>query len=308
MQRRKSPPRQRGGLLSTMARFAFDAIGTSWEIDTAREIAPLVQRAIIERIEQYDAAYSRFRPDSTVTRIAAAAHGGSFAFPDDAVPLFDMYDKLHAATSGAVDPLVGRDLELLGYDAHYSLTHDPVAIARYCLERRNWPTDVCRNGARVETRRPVVIDVGAAGKGYLVDIVADMLHEHGVDDFVLDAGGDLLHAGHESLAVGLEHPLAAGQVIGLARLKGRSLCASATNRRAWGPFHHVVDARTGIPVKDVIATWVMADDAMTADGLATALFFISADRLAAVSRFSFVRMFADGRAEISPNFEGELFT
>ena len=111
------------------------------------------------------------------------------------------------------------------------------------------------------------------------------------------------------LRIGLEHPFDARLAIGVAHLKNRALCASAVNRRAWGDgLHHVIDGRTGIPARDVVATWVVADDAATADGLATALFFVPAERLAPAFRFSWVRMFADGRAEISADFDGELFT
>ncbi|WP_449415891.1 FAD:protein FMN transferase [Ochrobactrum teleogrylli] len=291
-----------------MFKFEFDAIGTSWEIDTPKPLAASLQQTILDRIERFDAVYSRFRSDSLVTRISAASDGGRFQFTDDAPNLFELYDRLHVATAGAVDPLIGRDLELLGYDPLYSLKHDPIAIARYSHERPRWTADVQRQGAIVITQRPLVIDVGAAGKGYLVDIVAGLLQGAGIDAYVVDGSGDLIHAGSEPLAVGLEHPADQTLAIGVAQLKERALCASASNRRAWGPFHHVVDGRTGIPVRDVIATWVIADDAMTADGLATALFFTAPERLTAFSDFSFVRMFADGRAEISPNFEGELFT
>jgi thiamine biosynthesis lipoprotein len=297
-----------GGRTNIMFKFTFDAIGTSWEIDAPQPLASSLRQAILERIERFDTAYSRFRSDSLVTRIASASDGGRFRFPDDAPALLDLYDRLYVATSGAVDPLIGRDLELLGYDPHYTLTHDPIAIARHSHERPTWKADIQRHGPVVVTQRPVVIDVGAAGKGYLVDIVAEMLRNEGMDAFVVDGSGDLIHAGSEPLNVGLEHPLDPTLAIGVARVKGRALCASASNRRCWGAFHHVLDGRTGVPVRDVIATWVVADDALTADGLATALFFTDAERLAASFEFSFVRMFADGRAEISPNFDGELFT
>ncbi|NTJ11536.1 FAD:protein FMN transferase [Rhizobium lusitanum] len=291
-----------------MFKFEFDAIGTSWEIDTLKPLAVALQRCILDRIERFDACYSRFRTDSLVARIAAANTGGTFEFPDDSIRLFDLYDRLHVMTHGAVDPLVGRDLELLGYDAEYSLRHDPLAIARYSQERRSWAVDVARRGSRITTQRPVVIDLGAAGKGYLVDIVADILRSAGNREFVVDGGRDLVHAGLKPLDVGLEHPSDPGLVIGIAHLDGRALCASAINRRAWGQFHHIIDARTGVPVRDVIATWVIANDAMTADSLATALFFTAPDQLSEVFQFSFARMFADGRAESSPNFDGELFT
>ena len=270
-----------------------------------------MEARILDRIEQFDAAYSRFRPDSLVSRVATAANGGRFDFPDDAIALFDLYDRLHRATGGAVDPLVGRDLELLGYDGSYSLTPapGPVRAEAHARGRAIWSKDVIRDGVSLVTRRPLVIDVGAAGKGYLVDILFEMLRDAGFAGFVVDASGDLRHSGPAGVRVGLEHPFDPGLVIGVANLKDRAICASAVNRRAWGDgLHHVLDARTGVPVRDVVATWAIADDAATADGVATALFFTGAERLSEVFRFSHVRVFADGRAEISENFEGELFS
>jgi thiamine biosynthesis lipoprotein len=292
-----------------MFRFTFDAIGTAWEIETPSPLEMSARRRILERIEQFDVTYSRFRPDSLVSRIASTRDGGCFTFPEDAVALFDLYDRLHACTEGAVDPLIGRDLELLGYDRTYSLTLDMAGLQSHSRDRPRWSKDVRRAGRTLITRSPLVIDVGAAGKGYLVDIVADILRDEGFTSFLIDGSGDLLHSGASPLRIGLEHPFDAGLAIGVAHLKDRALCASAVNRRAWGDgLHHVIDGRTGAPTRDVVATWVVADDAATTDGLATALFFVPADRLAHAFRFSWARMFADGRAEISADFDGELVT
>jgi thiamine biosynthesis lipoprotein len=97
-------------------------------------------------------------------------------------------------------------------------------------------------------------------------------------------------------------------VIGTANLRNRALCASGSTRRSWGDgLHHLIDARSGAPARDVIATWVMAEDAALADGLATALFFTDARRLAETFQFDYVLMRADNHAEMSPNFDGELF-
>jgi FAD:protein FMN transferase len=289
----------------------FEAIGTQWEIETSEPLGRPLRRRILERIRQFDTTYSRFRPDSLVARVAAATDGGRFDFPEDSVALFDLYDRLHAATGGAVDPLVGRDLELLGYDRTYSLipASDFLRAEVHAWGRATWSTDVVRDGTSLVTRRPLVIDVGAAGKGYLVDIVSEMLREAGLTQFVVDGSGDLRHSGGSGIRVGLEHPFDPGQAIGVINLQGRALCASAVTRRAWGDgLHHVLDARTGVPVRDVVATWVVADEAATADGLATALFFTTPERLAEGFRFSYVRMFANGRAEISHDCDGELYS
>ena len=291
--------------------FTFDAIGTRWCVDTDEPLRGEVRDRILDRIRRFDRTYSRFRPDSLVAQVAAAPAGGRFEFPEDSVALFDLYDRLVAATDGAVDPLVGRQLELLGYDPTYSLTPAPDAVRarERARARPTWAADIVRDGATLITRRPLVIDVGAAGKGYLVDIISAIVQHAGVARFVVDAGGDLRHGGEHGIRVGLEHPLDPRLVIGVANLQSQALCASAVNRRAWGyGLHHVLDARTGAPATEVVATWVVAGDAALADGLATALFFTGAHRLAETHRFAYARMLADGRAERSPDFDGELFT
>jgi hypothetical protein len=87
---------------------AFDAVGTRWKIETNAQVSAGTREQILECVRRFDATYSRFRPDSLVAQIAAAPTGGRFEFPEDATTLFDLYDRLAAATEGAVDPLVGR--------------------------------------------------------------------------------------------------------------------------------------------------------------------------------------------------------
>lgn len=283
---------------------SFQAIGTQWAIETREPLPQALRSLVRQRIDQFDAVYSRFRPDSLVSRIAAAHDGGAFTFPNDSIALFDLYDRLFAATGGAVDPLVGRQLELLGYDAEYSLKPAPEA-GRW---RGNWAEDVHRDGTTLVTRRPLVIDVGAVGKGYLVDIVSAILRDAGVGEFVVDASGDLRHTGEQATRVGLAHPHDPRLVLGVAEVRDQALCASGTTKRTWDDgLHHLLDARTGRPVHDVLATWVVADTAAVADGLATALFVTTPRQLAPSFRFSYVRLRTDGRAEISPNFTGEIF-
>jgi thiamine biosynthesis lipoprotein len=287
--------------------FGFDAIGTRWEIDTDRPLSDDLRARIRDRIDRFDATWSRFRPDSLVTRIAGARHGGRFQLPDDATALLDLYDRLHELTDGALDPLIGRDLELLGYDATYSLTPAARAVRhREHQQRARWP-DIQRDGTTIITDRPVLLDVGAAGKGRLVDLVAQTLSDAGVRRFVVDAGGDLRHYGDGPLRVGLENPFDPTRVVGVVELHGNALCASAVNRRAWGDgLNHIIDARTGTPARDVLATWVIADNAMLADGIATALFLTDPPRLNDTYRFAFVRMSTNG-IEASSGFDGELF-
>lgn len=292
-------------VMGTEHSFRFSAIGTGWQIDTDQPIREGPREAILAVAEDFDRFWSRFRRDSQVTRIAHAPGGGRFEFPARDLPLLELYDRLVDATGGAVDPLVGRDLELLGYDAAYTLTPDLDALQR--RTRRDAWRDLDRAETTITTDHPVLIDVGAAGKGFLVDLIADILARAGIPAFVVDGSGDIRHRGPEPVTVGLEHPTLPGRVIGTVPLKDTALCASATTRRAWGEgLHHVLDGRTGRPVSDVVATWVITTDAATADGLATALFVTEPDQLASFP-FCWVRMLADGRVQWSNDFPGDLF-
>lgn len=288
-----------------MASIEFDAIGTQWRIETGAALSPALRRRIDDRIAAFDAVWSRFRTDTLVAEMTKAPSGGSYHFPEEALELFELYDTLHRLSDGAVDPLVGRDLELLGYDATYSLM--PVA-REPSGARPDWSRDVDHEGAVVVTRRPLVVDVGAAGKGLLVDIVTQILIDHGQQAVTVDAGGDMRRVGAAPVKVGLEHPFNPGLAIGVVEFANGALCASAVGRRAWGDgLHHILDGRTGCPTREVVATWVRAASAMVADGLATALFFVPPGDLAAQFAFSYARMFSDGHAEMSPCFGGELF-
>ena len=271
-------------------------------INTPQPIDQTLETLISERVARFDQTYSRFRGDSLVT--ALATDGGTHRFPDDAAALFDLYDTLYARTDGAVTPLVGRALEHLGYDRDYSLTeHGTVEPAAA------WTTEVAREGTTLTTTTPVLIDVGAAGKGYLVDLVGELLHENGIHEFVIDASGDLLVSTRVPRRVALEHPFDPSLAIGVVEISRGSICGSGSNRRVWGNgCHHILDGRTGEPTRDVIATWAIAETALVADGLATALFFTPPERLAESFDFQWVRMFASGLADRSPGLQGELFS
>lgn len=284
-----------------MASWRLEAIGTAWQVDTVQPLAADVVAEVLDRIERFDRSWSRFREDSVVSDIARGP--GEFVMPDEADALLTFYGELADLSDGAVNPLVGRTLADLGYDADYSLvvSSAPAAVPPW--------SSVAWRAPNLTTTEPVLIDVGAAGKGLLVDLVAAVIRRD-VDAVTVNASGDLLHAGAEPLRVALEHPADPTRAIGVALLEsGLALCASATNRRAWGDgLHHVLDARTGRPTDDVVATWVVAGSCMLADGLATAYFLTDPAALVGRFRHEFVRMHADGRVEWSPDFPGEMFT
>jgi FAD:protein FMN transferase len=285
--------------MTPAAVWSFDAIGTRWEIVTPEPLPDAARTTVADLVADFDRTWSRFRDDSLVTGLGRA--GGAAPLPADAADMLDAYAELDRATDGAVNPLVGEVLARRGYDAAYSLVDaGPVAAPA-------WRDTVDWSGGQLSLAAPAVLDVGALGKGRLVDLVAAALAPWAPGDLVVDGGGDLAVRG-APVRVGLEHPYDARRAIGVVELTDAALCASATNRRAWGEgLHHVLDARTGVPVRTIAATWAVAATAMRADAIATALFFDGGPRLAAEWGVEWVRMTTDGRVEWSPSSTAEVF-
>ena len=282
----------------------FDAIGTAWEIVTERPLPGAVRDEVTAGIAAFDAAWSRFRVDSAVSGLAR--RGGAIPAPPDAAPMLDALAALSDATGGAVNPLVGGSLDALGYDADYTLRdRGAVAAPSDWRERLTW------QHGRLALTEPAIIDVGALGKGRLVDLILGILVRTEAGDITVDAGGDLAVRGRPQ-RIGLEHPFDPRRAIGVWEVTDAAICASAVNRRTWPSatgttLHHVLDARTGEPVRTYAATWAVAPDAMTADAVATALFFDGGPRLAHDGGVEWVRMTTDGRVEWSPGCHADLF-
>ena len=285
----------------TRTEWAFDAIGTRWTVETASPLPSEARRAVSEVTDRFDAEWSRFRDDSTVSVLGRT--GGAAQAPADATAMLDAYAAISDATHGAVNPLIGASLERLGYDAGYSLV-DRGAVAAPAQWRSllNW------DDGMLTLAGPATIDVGALGKGRLVDLVMHVLEPWAGGEVVVDASGDLAVRG-SAQRIGLEHPYDPRRAIGVVEVTDAALCASAINRRVWGDgLHHVLDARTGMPVHAVAATWAIASEAMRADAIATALFHDGGPELAAAWGVEWVRMTTSGAVEWSPGSTAELFT
>lgn len=284
----------------------FAAIGTEWAIEfyntSTSHITQKLQQSIQARIALFDHQYSRFRDDSLVARMARQA--GIYRLPADAKPLLDMYHHLYQLTGGAVTPLIGQVLADAGYDAGYTLR--PQSLRQPPV----WDDVLQYKYPELTLKKPALLDFGALGKGYLVDLLAQLLREQGIKAFCLDASGDMSYQQTgRYLEVGLEHPVRSDEVIGVVKLpSGQSLCGSAINRRAWGAYHHIIDPQKLTSPRHILATWAVADTTMLADALTTCLFFVSPELLQTRYTFSYALVYADYSLKHSQDFPAAFFT
>ncbi len=318
--------------------FSFEAIGTQWAIyigdedgEVSSDLSLELSEKIQKRIAVFDLHYSRFRSDSLVSEMSRVA--GVYTLPADAEALFDVYKKTYDVTGGLVTPLIGQALVDLGYDAQYSLVPKTV-IGKV----PQWKDVLHYDYPLLTVKTPVLLDFGAAGKGYLIDIIGkilkDSLRNSKVFSFTVDAGGDILHAKCEKhitsprqrlgvmkiekkLRVGLENPEDTTQIIGVAEVCNESICGSAGNRRTWQKLGnkgeikkltHIIHPETHSSPKGISAIWTIASTACVADMLATALSFVSPEILRPHFLFEYLILNTDYSINKSEGFVVELFT
>lgn len=280
----------------------FEAIGTHWKIDLGDVSSSQLRKLsglIADRINEFDKDYSRFRHDSLVAKMSKQA--GRYKLPDDAQPMLDFYKQLYDLSGGLVTPLIGDLLVAAGYDPDYSLK--PKKLSRPA----RWEDVLKYDFPDLEIAKPVVLDFGAAGKGYLVDIVRKILVDEGVETFVINAGGDIFCQGADKVQVALEHPDHPSLAVGVAQILNQSICGSAGNRRQWQGFHHVIDPEKLSSPEHIKALWVVADNAMVADGLTTLLYFVKPELLNAHFQFEYAIVNSDMSLNYSSAFPAEFF-
>lgn len=291
--------------MQSVSAIDFEAIGTLWTIEIFEPISDIatakLRQTIDNRVESFDRTYSRFRDDSLVTTMSRAA--GRYELPADAKPLLDLYASLYKATDGAMTPLIGQTLADAGYNAHYSLKPGDVKSPP------SWNDSLNYHFPHLELYQPTLLDFGAAGKGYLVDIVADILTGHAIDNFCVNAGGDMVYrtSTEHDLSVALEHPADPTQAIGIAHIKNQALCGSSGNRRDWGDYHHIIDPHSRMSPRHIQALWVVAADGLLADGLATALFFTPPESLGQSFNFEYAIVHQDYTLSHSAGFPADFF-
>ena len=299
----------------------FEAIGTQWKITVFNEVMgnqtyneekfAKIKIKVANRIEEFDKNYSRFRADSLVTHMSQIA--GEFELPADAEPLFSLYYKMFQITKGLVTPLIGQVLVDAGYDAKYSFIQKPMTVPK------PWDEVLTYEFPQLAISEPILLDLGAAGKGYLVDIVGELFEKEGIVSYVINAGGDIRHRSafkneknldesSEKFRVGLEDPQHFDLAIGVVEIYNQSICGSAGNRRRWGNMHHIINPEKLSSPEDILAVWVIADSTLLSDMLTTALYFVTTETLVKHFSFEYCLLRSDYTIESSDGFTGDLFT
>jgi FAD:protein FMN transferase len=265
---------------------SWEALGTSVVLRVTEASALAPARAALEReLDAVDRACSRFREDSELSRVNARA-GRATPVGELFIEALSLALRAAELTSGAVDPTVGRALELAGYDRDWRLLDrpcesdeaPPVLTARVLGDWRAVALD--RERASVRVPVGIKLDLGATAKAWAADRGAAACAAAGGCGALVSLGGDIATCGPAPSAgwqirVTDDHRsdrFAPGQTISI---RSGGLATSSTAVRRWShggrTMHHIIDPATGEPVS---STWrtvsVAAADCADANIAATA--------------------------------------
>jgi thiamine biosynthesis lipoprotein len=242
-----------------------------------------------DRVEELERRWSRFRPDSEISRLNALA-GSSMAVSVETLGLVARALEGARATGGRYDPTVLGDVLRAGYDRTFEELGGAGAggaVGGGSPLGRGWARVVV-DAARSSVTLPagVGLDPGGIGKGYAADLVAEELRAAGAAGVLVNLGGDLRAEGRApgggSWVVGIEHPQRPGLTATVTLRRG-AVATSSRVRRAWGPAtdrrHHLIDPATGWPADTgLVAVTVLAANGWQAEVLAKAAFVGGLDR------------------------------
>jgi thiamine biosynthesis lipoprotein len=236
-----------------------------------------------DRIEELERRWSRFRPDSEISRLNALA-GSPMAVSPETLGLVGRALEGARVTGGRYDPTVLGDLLRAGYDRAFEEVGGPGGGS---LLGRGWAgVAVDAAGSSVTLPAGVGLDPGGIGKGYAADLVVSELRAAGAAGVCVNLGGDLRAEGRApgggSWVVGIGHPLRPGPAATVTLDRG-AVATSSRVRRAWGPSgdrrHHLIDPATGAPADTgLAAVTVLAARGWQAEVLAKAAFLGGLDQ------------------------------
>ncbi len=271
-----------------------ETMGTTFNItaigDDLDEAA--LSEAVQETLAQVNAQMSNWDPNSEVSTFSASASTDPMPVSDEFALVVEAANEVHAKSEGTFDVTLGPLIELWGFgprkpedpvpaDAEINAALDQVGQARLLTLDR-------ASGTLAKSEPGVGINLSAIAKGYGIDAVAARIREAGIENYMVEIGGDLVAMGEndkgEAWRIGIEKPEASAQAIQLiVSLDNLGMATSGDYKNFFEQdgvrYSHIIDPTTGRPITHrTTSVTVLADSAMMADAWATAMLALGQEK------------------------------
>jgi len=240
------------------AHTAIDHIGTSMSLyDDRSELSRLNRMDAGEKMQVSDELYY------VIERAIHYAEISNGAFDPSFTPLKDLWREAQSQNKQPEETAVEITLEKVGYE-NIELLDDNHIVFRTA---------------------DMKLDLGGIAKGYAVDMAVAALREKGCKNALVDIGGDIAVLGSRKdgtpWRIGVQNPFGEGHKETILHIQDTAVATSGDYARYYTidgeRFSHIIDPRTGIPVRNVPSVTLIAEAALEADALATAVNVLGAE-------------------------------
>lgn len=249
---------------------------------------------LTEMFRAFDASVSMFNDSSIVSRIN---HNDTSVIVNRFVKTVLLKAlEVSRATEGAFDVTCAPLVNLWGFGFKNSehVSQQAIDSIRQFVGYQKVHLDSQNHIIKDDPR--VMLDFSSIAKGYMCDVVADFLQQQGVQDYMVEIGGEIACGGLNSKGhlwgVGINEPVEDSTQLNtdLKDVMHLTDCGVATSGNYRNFYYkdgqryaHTIDPATGYPVqKDVLSATVIAPDCMTADAFATAFMVMGSQRALSV--------------------------
>ena len=228
----------------------------------------------MEEVARIEVKYSRYRPESLLSRVNAEAGGDFLEVDEETERLLDYADTCVRQSEGAFDPTSGVLRRAWNFETE-RLPSDEELARLMPLVGWRW---LERRPGRVRLAQPgMQLDFGGFGKEYAVDRAAFMLRAAGIESAIVNLAGDVCvlapHPDGEPWQVGIRHPRRKHGVIATVPVSSGAVATSGDYERFMevdGVRHcHILDPRTGRSARGFQSVRVLAPSCLVAGSATT---------------------------------------
>ena len=292
-------------MVSPIFTIDFQAMASRCEIRlaaaSAAEARALAEPAL-EEVRRIEAKYSRYRADSIVSRINAAAGVAPVDCDEETLALLAYADAVYRSSGGHFDITSG--VLRKAWDFRLGTVPSPQTLEPL-LPLVGWQQVRLEGGSVLLPRVGMELDFGGFGKEYAVDRAAEILIAQGVGHGYVNLGGDMRFLGPRpdgaEWSIGIQHPRDSAATVASVPFSRGALATSGDYERFFETggrrYCHILDPRSGMPVTYWRSVSVVSALAIAAGSCSTTAMLLEQDGLDYLERsgVSYLAIDQDGR-------------
>jgi thiamine biosynthesis lipoprotein len=267
--------------------YADAIMGTTFSIKVSKMPAelkePELKQQIMALLTGLDAQMSTYKPDSELNALSQNPHTDWISVSPSLYTVIKEAYRIYELSSGAFDITVGPLVNLWGFGPDWATLKAPEDETIATIKNQMGSAHLHFDDNLFKIKKDKVelsLDLSAIAKGYAVDRVASLLESLGIQDYMVEIGGELrlkgLNLNQQKWRIAVERPAANERSIQkVLAITDTAIATSGDYRNFFEVdgvrFSHTIDPRTGKPIRHNLASvTVLHPASMTADALATA--------------------------------------